>query len=115
MIEKSIVAPDGWIVVKLAEITSKLVDGSHNPPPKQDIGLPMLSAININKNRIDFTNNRLITENDFEIENNRTKISSGDVLLTIVGAIGRSAVVTESIAPFTLQRSIMVPGNWTGR
>jgi hypothetical protein len=35
--------PEGWIVVPLSEVVDKIVDGSHNPPPKQDSGRPMLS------------------------------------------------------------------------
>src|SRR5574343_1993374 len=100
--------PNGWIATSLSEIASKLVDGSHNPPAKQAKGLPMLSAVNINDNKILFSDFRLITESDFKQEDQRTKIASGDVLLTIVGAIGRTAVVPEGIQKFTLQRSVAV-------
>jgi len=68
----------------------------------------MLSAVNINDNKILFSDFRLITESDFKQEDQRTKIASGDILLTIVGAIGRTAVVPEGIQKFTLQRSVAV-------
>jgi type I restriction enzyme S subunit len=100
--------PEGWIATSLSEIASKLVDGSHNPPAKQATGLPMLSAVNINDNKILFSDFRLITEPDFKQEDQRTRIAPGDVLLTIVGAIGRTAVVPEGIQKFTLQRSVAV-------
>ncbi len=100
--------PVGWVATSLSEIASKLVDGSHNPPAKQASGLPMLSAVNINDNKILFSDFRLITEADFEQEDRRTKVVAGDVLLTIVGAIGRTAVVPEAIGKFTLQRSVAV-------
>ena len=100
--------PEGWIATSLSEIASKLVDGSHNPPAKQATGLPMLSAVNINDNKILFSDFRLITEAGFKQEDQRTKIAPGDVLLTIVGAIGRTAVVPEGIQQFTLQRSVAV-------
>ena len=100
--------PNGWLATSLSEISSKLVDGSHNPPAKQATGLPMLSAVNINDNKILFSDFRLITEAGFKQEDQRTKITPGDVLLTIVGAIGRTAVVPEGIQQFTLQRSVAV-------
>ena len=101
--------PNGWIKTKFSEITNKIVDGSHNPPPKADLGLPMLSARNIEGGLIKFEEDyRLISEQDFEREDRRTKIKSGDILLTIVGAIGRCAVVPKNIQPFTLQRSVAV-------
>ncbi len=68
----------------------------------------MLSAVNINDNKILFSDFRLITEAGFKQEDQRTKITPGDVLLTIVGAIGRTAVVPEGIQQFTLQRSVAV-------
>ena len=100
--------PPDWAIAKLKDITSKLVDGSHNPPVKQGDGLPMLSAVSIYGNQIDFMSGRLISEIDFIKESSRTKIESDDILLTIVGTIGRSAVVPKHAKPFTLQRSVAV-------
>lgn len=100
--------PNHWVVAPLKDIVSKLVDGSHNPPPKMPQGLPMLSAINITNNQIEFSTFRLITPGSFAEENRRTKVAPGDVLLTIVGAIGRAAVVPAQTTPFTLQRSVAV-------
>jgi type I restriction enzyme S subunit len=68
----------------------------------------MLSARNIENNRIIFDELRLLSEEAFEIENRRTQVCPGDVLLTIVGTIGRAAVVPENHEPFTLQRSVAV-------
>jgi type I restriction enzyme S subunit len=100
--------PNHWVVAPLKDIVSKLVDGSHNPPPKMPQGLPMLSAINIANNQIEFSTYRLIKPDSFAEEDRRTKVTPGDVLLTIVGAIGRAAVVPAQITPFTLQRSVAV-------
>jgi type I restriction enzyme, S subunit len=102
------IIPKWWEAASLSEVSTKLVDGSHNPPAKQGIGLPMLSAVNINHNKIIFSDYRLISEEGFFLEDKRTRISPGDVLLTIVGAIGRTAVVSESTPKFTLQRSVAV-------
>lgn len=97
----------------LRELVIKLVDGSHNPPPKQDAGQPMLSARNIENNGIVFDEYRLISEDAFKAEDARTRVSAGDVLLTIVGTIGRTTVVPDSLQPIALQRSVAVltPGS----
>jgi len=55
-----------------------------------------------------FDNYRLISESDFRREDARTRVKVGDVLLTIVGSIGRTAVVLENTPGFTLQRSVAV-------
>ncbi|MEI7461927.1 MAG: restriction endonuclease subunit S [Pirellula sp.] len=99
--------PKGWSQSELSSVSSHITDGSHLPPPKQERGLPMLSATNVNNNSISLQG-RLISEAAFDAEHKRTQIQAGDVLLTIVGTIGRSAVVPEKMPVFTLQRSVAV-------
>ena len=100
--------PDGWDWASLREIALSISDGSHNPPPDNGRGIPLLSAANINDNSILMNEiSRWITNEEWKIENQRTNIEVGDVLLTIVGSIGRSAVVQNS-NHFALQRSVAV-------
>lgn len=100
--------PENWEWVRLGVVSYKLTDGSHNPPKGIDgAGYPMLSAVNIDK-IIDFNKpTRIISEEDFKKEHSRTNIEKYDILLTIVGSIGR-AVVVESEELFALQRSVAV-------
>nr|WP_071778323.1 restriction endonuclease subunit S [Cyanobium sp. PCC 7001] len=75
----------------------------------------MLSARNIERRNISYeADYRLVSLEDFERENRRTCIAAGDVLLTIVGAIGRTAVVPKGAASLTLQRSVAVLRPATG-
>lgn len=104
--------PKGWQLAKLEELCERIVDGSHNPPKAAEAGRPMLSARNIADFRINFNDYRLISQTDFELENSRTYVSAGDVLLTIVGTIGRTAVVPPLVEPFALQRSVAVLKPW---
>jgi type I restriction enzyme, S subunit len=107
-LQSSDVIPSGWEIAPLKKVVSKLVDGSHTPPRKQDRGRPMLSARNIENNQIVLDDFRYIGDQDFKREHARTRIAPGDVLLTIVGSIGRSAVVPDGFQDFTLQRSVAV-------
>jgi type I restriction enzyme, S subunit len=100
--------PSSWMEAAIGEICGRVVDGSHNPPKAVLEGFPMLSARNIQNRAINFNDFRYISVNDFKIENNRTNISAGDVLLTIVGTIGRTAIVPDNFQPFVLQRSVAV-------
>jgi len=97
-------------IVKLNEICKKITDGSHNPPIALRKGKPMLSGVNIAGFEIIFDPNKIryISEEEFERENKRTDVSTGDVLLSIVGTIGKTAVVQASYPKFTLQRSVAV-------
>ena len=98
--------PENWCWVKLGSISSHISDGSHNPPKNSGKGIPLLSATNIHDRIIDFEQTaRWITDEEWVLENERTQIELGDVLLTIVATIGRVAVVRTD-QPFALQRSV---------
>ena len=93
----------------LCELTDKITDGSHNPPTgiAENQGYMMLSSQNIINNSINYDNVRYLKKEDFEKENRRTDLQKGDVLLTIVGTVGRTAIMTEE-SNIVLQRSVAV-------
>lgn len=95
--------------MKIKEICTSITDGSHNPP--QGISRSeymMLSSKNIFDDSITLDDPRFLDKSDFAQEDKRTRIMPGDVLLTIVGTVGRCAVVPEMFPRFTLQRSVAV-------
>lgn len=108
---KELLTPkEGWDEKKLVEVVSKIVDGSHNPPKGiKESEYKMLSSRNIeNANVLGQADVRFLSKEDFEIENKRTKAKVDDVVLTIVGTIGRSAVLSEKDIPVTFQRSVAI-------
>lgn len=98
-----------WSQVKLGDICTRITDGSHNPPKGVERSdFLMISSKNVEDDRITFDDPRFLSERDFLSENKRTEVAAGDVLLTIVGSIGRVAVVPAGLPQFTLQRSVAV-------
>ena len=97
-----------WKTKKLKNVCDKITDGSHNPPKGKEDGLMMLSGRNILENSLDYSKVRYITEEEFCRENKRTDIMPGDVLLSIVGTIGRSVVFPSSAPKVVFQRSVAV-------
>lgn len=100
---------DGWTYKKLGEVCEKITDGSHNPPK----GIVksnnyMLSSQNIQNDHLDMSLVRYLSDEDFQIENKRTNAGKGDVLLTIVGTIGRTCVLNGSEGNVTFQRSVAI-------
>jgi type I restriction enzyme S subunit len=98
-----------WEETVLEDVTKKITDGSHNPPS----GVPvsqflMLSSKNVFDDALDYLNPRYLSAENFDLEHKRTGIIPGDVLLTIVGTIGRCAVVPDGAPQITLQRSVAV-------
>ncbi|EHD0094329.1 restriction endonuclease subunit S [Vibrio vulnificus] len=102
-------APSGWSFARLGDLAVKLTDGSHNPARDFGAGYPMFSSQNVHFGTIDFSSpSRYVDEENFLKEDSRTQIVPGDILLTIVGTIGRAAVVPIDAPKFVLQRSVAV-------
>ena len=95
--------------MKIKDICTFVTDGSHNPPQGiEKSEYMMLSSKNIFDDEIIFDEPRFLSQKDFEREHKRTKIVVGYVFLTIVGTVGRTAVVDEDMPTFALQRSVAV-------
>ena len=98
-----------WFKQSLASIAEKITDGSHNPPKGViESDYLMLSSKNVFDDNFHYDQPRYLTEAQFQQENKRTGIVQGDVLLTIVGTVGRCAVVPPNGPKITLQRSVAV-------
>ena len=101
--------PCSWEWVKFGIVCKKLTDGSHNPPPKKPIGYTVISAQNIKKGQIVFTEKDRYTDDiGFNKENPRTKISKGDIILGIIGgSIGNVGIFNHD-KPVIAQRSVSI-------
>ena len=98
-----------WFKHSLADIAERVTDGSHNPPKGVTLSeYMMLSSKNVFDDCLHYSDPRYLNADQFKLEDRRTGVVAGDVLLTIVGTIGRSAVVRDVDPKFTLQRSVAV-------
>ncbi|MGN0725541.1 MAG: restriction endonuclease subunit S [Treponema sp.] len=102
--------PENWQWTRLGRICTKLVDGDHNPPKgtEEKTDYIMASSRNINHNTVeDLENVRYLTKEMFEIENQRTKATEGDIFFTSVGTLGRSCIYDGSLN-ICFQRSVSI-------
>lgn len=99
----------GYIKLTLNEACLSIKDGMHNLPKNtSEVGdYPIISAQNINNDKIDYFAKRYVDIDTYEKENKRTNVTQNDVLLTIVATIGRTALLKED-RPVLLQRSVCV-------
>lgn len=96
-------------MAKLGEVCIQITDGSHNPPSGvEQSEYLMLSSKNIDDDFIILDSPRFLSYSDYIAENKRTTVSEGDLLMTIVGTIGRVAIVPAGLNGICLQRSVAV-------
>ena len=96
--------------MRLRDVCIKIVDGDHNPPSGVNFNTNfiMLSAQNINNDKIvNLDQVRYLTEDVFNIVNQRTNVNIGDIFFTIVGTLGRSCVYNGGYN-ICFQRSVSV-------
>ena len=91
----------------LNEVSEFVLDGTHSSPVRVDAGVPVLSAQNIRAGGLDFDTDRFTTDTEYRAFTRRVALKPNDLLLTIVGTIGRAALVTE-VRPLVFQRSVAV-------
>ena len=101
--------PENWQWVRLQDVCTKIVDGDHNPPSGTSMKTEyyMLSAQNINNNTVSIEPARYLTQDVFLKENERTRVTKGDIFFTIVGTLGRSCVYDANYN-VCFQRSVSV-------
>ena len=97
---------DDWEQRKLGDSLLLLKDGTHGTHVDANEGPLLLSAKNIKDGTIkwDDTDRRISLE-EYEKIHSKFNLKSGDVLLTIVGSIGETAILQDSES-LTFQRSV---------
>jgi type I restriction enzyme, S subunit len=97
-----------WKTVKLGDVSKFIRDGTHGTHERLEDGIPLLSATNITKSgQVCFDDASLISKEDYDKIHAKYEIQDRDFLLTVVGTLGRSAIV-ENLPKFTLQRSVAI-------
>ena len=100
--------PQNWSWIRLKTICTKIVDGDHNPPPAKPnkTDFIMLSARNIQNDKlVNIEDARYLSQIDFELGKKRINLQKDDILLTIVGTLGRSCIYNDN-RNILFQRSV---------
>ena len=68
-------------------------DGTHDSPKYVDDGYPLITSKNIINGSISFEKVNFISQKDFNDINKRSKVDIGDILMPMIGTIGRPTIV----------------------
>ncbi len=89
----------------LSDISTLIKDGTHGTHENSENGIPLLSAKDINNNKINIPEDcRKISVDDYNKIYKNYLLKKDDILLTIVGSIGRTALYKNEKVAF--QRSV---------
>lgn len=98
--------PSDWTTCRFSRVIAAIKDGTHGTFQRVAEGWPLLSAKNVQNGWLDISEaESLISNSDYEEIVSNGFPRAGDLLLTIVGTIGRACVYTMA-KPIAFQRSV---------
>ncbi len=80
-------AKEDWEECSITDLF-EVRDGTHDSPKQSLIGRPLITSKHILDGRLDIENAYLISENDYEKINQRSKVDKDDILFSMIGTIG---------------------------
>lgn len=94
-------------LTKLFWKLSVLRDGTHQPPPRVDVGVPLLTARNVSSGELRLTElDTHVSEDDARILEKSLRVKADDVLLSVKGTIGACAVAPAGFPRAVLDRNV---------
>lgn len=92
MFGDTIINPYGWNKKFLGTVCD-VRDGTHESPQYYNVGFPLLTSKNVTSGKIDLTECSLISETDYNKINERSKVDMGDVIMPMIGTVGKPVIV----------------------
>ena len=87
------------IISKIIDIT----DGTHNSPKAQDTGYPLVTSKHLLAYGVNFESINLISKEDYIEINKRSKVDTGDILISMIGTVGLISYVINSPINFAIK------------
>lgn len=84
--------PSTWKWTRMQDILD-VRDGTHDSPTYQISGVPFITSKNLIDGKIDFDNVKYISQEDADFFNKRSKVNKGDILMAMIGSIGKPVLV----------------------
>ncbi|MFG6368111.1 MAG: restriction endonuclease subunit S [Lachnospiraceae bacterium] len=84
--------PENWRWVRLQSFLD-VRDGTHDSPKYVENGIPFVTSKNLNNGKIDFSDVKYITKEDADFFNARSKVDKNDILMAMIGSIGKPVLV----------------------
>jgi type I restriction enzyme S subunit len=93
-----LVSPPGWEVMSLDELTTRITSGSRDWSPYYGSGNgTFILAQNVRRGRLDFSFRQSVDPPQGDSSVQRSLVKRGDLLITIVGAVGDTCAITEEL------------------
>ena len=99
-------ARNDWEKLLLCDVCD-VRDGTHDSPKYFTQGYPLITSKNVSGGKIDFSDCNLICEEDYNKINQRSKVDVGDILMPMIGTVGKPVIV-DSQKKFAIKNVALI-------
>lgn len=89
--------------IECQEFCIRVADGTHDSPKETKIGKKLVTSKNVKGGRLELESAYLISAEDFDSINKRSKVDQWDLLLTMIGTVGEVCLVAEQKPNFAIK------------
>lgn len=94
--------PKEWNILNLSDIC-EVRDGTHDSPKQRTEGFPLVTSKHLKFYQLDLDDAKLISEEDYLKVNQRSKVHKHDILISMIGTIGRMYYVLEDEISYAIK------------
>ncbi|WP_447079544.1 restriction endonuclease subunit S [Vibrio alginolyticus] len=98
----------GWIQKTIAEVATKVTDGTHDTPKSTSNGVPYITAIHVKDGTIDFNNCYYVAPEVHQVIYKRCNPEKGDLLIVNIGAGTATCAINTSDYEFSMKNVALV-------
>lgn len=95
-----------WPMESLGEVCD-VRDGTHDSPKYVTEGYPLITSKNLKNGYIDFTDVNLISREDLDAINKRSKVDDGDLLMPMIGTIG-NPIIADTTREYAVKNVALI-------
>jgi type I restriction enzyme S subunit len=77
-----------WEFIVAEDYCVKVTDGTHDSPKRVEVGKKLITSRHMNEFDLEFHNAYLISQEDYEKINERSKVDQYDVIFSMIGTVG---------------------------
>ncbi|WP_411739854.1 restriction endonuclease subunit S [Peribacillus sp. S4] len=99
--------------LRLLNDICEVKDGTHDSPKQVETGYPLVTSKHLKANEIDFSTTKLISEDDFVKVNKRSLVEYKDILISMIGTVGRLYFVQEHHVNYAIKNIGLIKSSQT--
>lgn len=81
---------------RMEEVCLLVTDGTHDTPKTSERGYPLVKGKNIKNGFVNLDDCQIISQDDYETINKRSKVEQNDILISNIGTVGECAFIDYS-------------------